>query len=146
MKKIVDLVLKNQLLTALLILAVVSFGLISFFNTTVDAFPDATDKTVQVITKYEGKASEEVESLLTVPVENELVGLPHSTQMRSETLAGLSVIYVMFDDEIDGFKKTFSKVIDVRKSLMWAGDMILVIYEKIEKEIIKSKGRPKKNK
>jgi len=103
MKKIVDLVLKNQLLTLLLVIAVVAFGLISFFNTTVDAFPDATDKTVQIITTYEGKASEEVESLITIPVENELVGLPHSTQIRSETLSSLSVIYVMFDDQIDTY-------------------------------------------
>lgn len=99
--KVIDFSLKQKLAIIVMSIMLASWGIISFLNIPIEAFPDVTDTIVQIITKYPGKASEEVETQITLPIEIELNGLPHATQIRSQSLAGLSVINVLFDDEIN---------------------------------------------
>ncbi len=98
--KIVDFSLKQKLVIIAISLMLAIWGGASFFKIPIEAFPDVTDIIVQIITKYPGKASEEIEKQITIPIETELNGLPHATQIRSQSLAGLSVINVVFDDTV----------------------------------------------
>ena len=72
-------------------------------NLSVDAFPDVTNIQVQVATVAVGRSPEEVERLITVPVEIAMTGLPGLVEMRSMNKSGLSLITLVFTDETDVF-------------------------------------------
>ena len=80
------------------------YGIKSYLDTPIEAYPDVTNYQVNVIAQMPGLAPEEIERQLTIPVERELVGIPEMTKMRSESLFGLSLIYLTFDDGIDAFR------------------------------------------
>jgi heavy metal efflux system protein len=100
-EKIISFSLRQKFLVIFVSLLMAAWGIASFLNISIEAFPDVTDTTVQVITQYAGKASEEIEKQVTLPIETQLNGLPHASQIRSQSLAGLSVINVIFDDAVD---------------------------------------------
>ncbi len=77
------------------------WGAISFHNLPVEAYPDVANNYVTVITQWPGRAAEEVEQQVTVPLEIGMAGIPHMTHLRSTTLAGLSSVTMIFDDESD---------------------------------------------
>jgi len=79
----------------------VSGGIAAFRNLPVEAYPDVTNVQVQIITLFPGHAAEEVEQLVTVPVENEMNGIPKRASMRSISLFGLSVVTLVFEDDAD---------------------------------------------
>lgn len=99
--KVIDFCLRNKLIVFAGSVLIALWGVTSFLNIPIEAFPDVTDTNVMIITKFPGKASEEVEKQVTFPIEIELNGTPHATQIRSQSLAGLSVINVIFDDTIN---------------------------------------------
>ena len=99
--KTIDFSLKQKFVVIFFSILLAGWGIRSFLNIPIEAFPDVTDTIVQIITKYPGKASEEVEKQITLPIEFELNGLPHVTQFRSQSLYGLSVINVIFDDTVN---------------------------------------------
>ena len=74
-------------------------GLSAFQRLPVEAYPDVTNVQVQIITLFPGHAAEEVEKLVTVPVENEMNGIPKRVSMRSVSLFGLSVVTIVFQDD-----------------------------------------------
>src|SRR5271163_1194539 len=76
-------------------------GIIAFKNLPVEAYPDVANTWVQVITQWPGRAAEEVEQQITVPIEIQVNGLPHLQHVRSSSLAGLSVVNLIFDDDSD---------------------------------------------
>jgi heavy metal efflux system protein len=76
-------------------------GIIAFKNLPVEAYPDVANTWVQVITQWPGRAAEEVEQQITVPIEIQVNGLPHLQHVRSASLAGLSVVNLIFDDYSD---------------------------------------------
>ena len=71
--------------------------------TPVDAFPDVTNTKVTIITQWPGRSAEEVEKFITIPVEIAMNPVQKKTDIRSTTLFGLSVINVMFEDDVDDF-------------------------------------------
>src|SRR5271168_4976211 len=75
------------------------WGAISFHNLPVEAYPDVADNYVTVITQWPGRAAEEVEQQVTVPLEIAMNGLPHLTSLRSFSLFGLSSLNLTFDDD-----------------------------------------------
>ena len=79
------------------------WGIVSFHNLPIEAYPDVADTYAQIITQWPGHAAEEVEQQITVPLEVELNGVAHLTHLRSVSLAGLSVITIIYDDEITTF-------------------------------------------
>ncbi|TLY23529.1 MAG: efflux RND transporter permease subunit, partial [Nitrospirae bacterium] len=101
----VDTLLAFSLRRPLLILTFAGLlalvGLYSFRTIPIDAFPDVTSVIVQVVTKAPGLSPEEVERLVTFPIEQQVTGVPHLTELRSLTKVGLSLITVVFDDQMD---------------------------------------------
>lgn len=101
--KIIAFCLQQRLLVigASVLLAVV--GVISFERLPVQAFPDVQNVFVQVVTQYPGQAPEEVEKLISLPIEKEMNGLPHLINMRSVSIFGLSVVTLTFDDDAEDY-------------------------------------------
>src|SRR5258708_18189507 len=91
--------LRHRALVLVALLVFVCFGVISFRRLPVEAYPDVTNVQVQIITLFEGHAAEEVERLITVPVENEMNSIPQKASMRSISLFGLSVVTIIFEDD-----------------------------------------------
>ena len=73
----------------------------AFLRLPVEAYPDVTNVQVQIITLFPGHAAEEVERLVTIPVENEMNGIPRRASMRSISIFGLSVVTIVFEDDAD---------------------------------------------
>jgi len=94
----------HRRLAALFFTAVVAvFGIRAYLDTPIEAFPDVTNVQVQVITQMPGYAAEEVERQITVPLERALNGTPGMTLLRGESLFGLSLVTLIFDDNVDPF-------------------------------------------
>jgi cobalt-zinc-cadmium resistance protein CzcA len=98
---LVNFALRNRMLVMALGVALLIWGILSFHNLPVEAYPDVADKYVWVITQWPGRAAEEVEQQVTIPIETQLNGVAHLTHLRSTSISGLSFITVLFDDESD---------------------------------------------
>jgi heavy metal efflux system protein len=97
----VDFALNNRFIVIAVAILLLVWGAISFHNLPVEAYPDVADNYVQVITQWPGRAAEEVEQQVTIPIEIQMNGLPHLTYLRSTSLFGLSSLMLIFDDESD---------------------------------------------
>jgi len=98
---LVDFALRERLIVISVGVLLLIWGIISFHNLPVEAYPDVADTYVQVITQWPGHAAEEVEQQVTIQVEIQMNGVGHMTHLRSISLFGLSVVTLIFDDEID---------------------------------------------
>ncbi|MFW6136770.1 MAG: efflux RND transporter permease subunit, partial [Candidatus Aminicenantaceae bacterium] len=95
--RLIDFALKHRLLTILIIFLVSVWGVISYIQMPKDIYPDLNAPLVTIITENEGMAAEDVERLITFPLESLLNGAPHVTRVRSESATSDSVITVEFD-------------------------------------------------
>ncbi len=95
--------LRYRLLVAAGVAALIGMGIWSFLNLPVEAFPDLTANQVLVIAEAPGLPAEEVEQLVTFPVERALLGLPGAVEVRSFSRFGLSVAQVVFQDRVDTY-------------------------------------------
>ena len=102
-RALIDFALRNRLLVLGGTLVLFAWGIASFHNLPIEAYPDVADTYAQVITQWPGHAAEEVEQQITVPLEVNLNGVAHLTHLRSVSLAGLSVITMIYDDDITTF-------------------------------------------
>jgi cobalt-zinc-cadmium resistance protein CzcA len=102
-KKIVEFALKKPLFVILATVLFIGGGVIAFKQLPVEAFPDVTDTQVTVITLFPGRAAEEVERQVTLPLEVALAGLPNSIRMFSHTQFGLSFIIITFNDAANAY-------------------------------------------
>jgi cobalt-zinc-cadmium resistance protein CzcA len=100
-RRLVDFALNNRLLIAAIGILLFAWGVISFRNLPIEAYPDVANNYVQVITQWPGRAAEEVEQQVTIPVEIVMNGLPHLEHLRSTSLSGLSSLMLIFDDDSD---------------------------------------------
>ena len=98
-KRVVSFSLHQPLFVLIGLVLFVGSGLIAFKSLPVEAFPDVSDTQVTVITLYPGRAAEEVEKQVTMPLEVALAGLPNSVRMFSHTQFGLSYMIMTFDDQ-----------------------------------------------
>ncbi|MBI3530206.1 MAG: efflux RND transporter permease subunit [Betaproteobacteria bacterium] len=101
LNSIVDISLRYKVLVLVGFLLIVVFGVQAFRAVPVDAFPDVTPVQVNVYTESPGLAAEDVEKLLTFPVETAMAGLPGVEEIRSVSLFGLSYVSVYFKDNVD---------------------------------------------
>jgi cobalt-zinc-cadmium resistance protein CzcA len=98
---LVDFALNNRLLMVAIAVLLFAWGIISFENLPIEAYPDVANNYVQVITQWPGRAAEEVEQQVTIPLEIVMNGLPHLEHLRSTSLFGLSSLMLVFDDDSD---------------------------------------------
>jgi cobalt-zinc-cadmium resistance protein CzcA len=96
---LVDYALNNRFLIIAAGILLLIWGAISFHNLPVEAYPDVANNYVQVITQWPGRAAEEVEQQVTIPIEIVMNGLPHLEHLRSTSLFGLSSLMLIFDDQ-----------------------------------------------
>jgi len=93
--------LRRRVIVLALLVVFVAAGVFAFGRLPVEAYPDVTNVQVQIITLFAGHAAEEVERLVTIPVENEMNGIPKRASMRSISIFGLSVVTIVFEDDAD---------------------------------------------
>src|SRR6202050_4466516 len=96
---LVDFALNNRFMVLALAVMLFIWGVISLRNFPIEAYPDVANNYVQVITQWPGRAAEEVEQQVTVPLEIVMNGIPHLEHLRSTSLFGLSSVMLIFDDE-----------------------------------------------
>lgn len=99
--KLIDFALKQRLAVIALFVILIVAGLVSFSLLPMDSFPDVSNVQVQIITEPESMATEEVESLITIPIENAMAGLPSKQIIRSNSSFGMSVVTVIFEDSMN---------------------------------------------
>ncbi len=100
-KKIISFSLKNKLFIFFSTLILIIWGILAFKNIPIEAFPDVTNTQITIITQWPGRSAEEVEKYVTIPVELAMNPVQKRTSVRSTTVFGLSVVKVIFEDEVD---------------------------------------------
>jgi cobalt-zinc-cadmium resistance protein CzcA len=114
--RVVSASLAQPLLTGIIAVALIGVGVWSFSRLPVDAYPDVSPPMVEIISQWPGHAAEEVERLITVPVEAEMNGTPKLRVMRSTSLYGLSDVVMTFEDGTDTYfarQQVFERIPDL---------------------------------
>src|SRR5712672_4711112 len=96
---LVDFALNNRFLVLAAGLLLLIWGAVSFHFLPVEAYPDVANNYVQIITQWPGRAAEEVEQQVTIPIEIQMNGIPHLAHLLSVSLFGLSSVMLIFDDD-----------------------------------------------
>ncbi|MEO9258562.1 MAG: CusA/CzcA family heavy metal efflux RND transporter [Crocinitomicaceae bacterium] len=102
-KNIISFSLKNKFFTFFWVSLVVIAGTVSYLKIPIEAFPDVTNTQIIIVTEWNGKSAEEVERFITTPIEISMNSVQKKTNVRSITMFGLSVIKVIFDDDVEDF-------------------------------------------
>ena len=93
--------LKNKAFTFFWVTLLVIAGIIAFKSMPIEAFPDVTNTQIVIVTQWNGRSAEEVERFVTTPIELSMSSVQKKTSVRSTTMFGLSIIKIIFDDEVD---------------------------------------------
>jgi len=101
LERIIAQSLKQKGFMLLAVFVMVIVGIYSYINLPIDAFPDVTNVQVEILSNAQGLSALEIERFVTFPIENAMRGLPDVVQMRSITKFGLSVVTIVFKDEVD---------------------------------------------
>src|SRR5580700_8057406 len=97
--KLVDFALNNRFLVIAVAVMLFGWGLISFKQLPIEAYPDVADNYVEIVTQWPGISAEQMEQQVSIPLEIVMYGIPHVTHLRSFSLFGLSDVKLIFDDE-----------------------------------------------
>src|ERR1700749_1333285 len=98
MARLIEFTLNNRFMVLALALLLLVWGAISFKSLPVEAYPDVANNYVQVITQWPGRAAEEVEQQISIPIKAQMTGMPQLPALRSVSLCGLSSVMMVFDD------------------------------------------------
>src|SRR5574337_1955845 len=101
--RIVQAALRQRFLVLMFTAFLTAAGIVSFQRMPVDAYPDLSPPQVELITQWPGHAAEEVERLVTLPLELEMNGVPRMVVMRSISLYGLSDVTLTFEESTDDY-------------------------------------------
>ncbi|MCS6808589.1 MAG: CusA/CzcA family heavy metal efflux RND transporter [Bacteroidota bacterium] len=102
-RAIITFSLKNRSFTLFWVSVLVVAGIIAFRTMPIEAFPDVTNTQIIIVTEWNGRSAEEIERFVTAPIEIALNSVQRKTSVRSITMFGLSVIKVIFDDDVEDF-------------------------------------------
>lgn len=102
-QNIVAFSLKNPIIIFFLTGLLIIIGVISLKNTPIEAFPDVTNTRARIITQWPGRSAEEIEKFVTLPIMKQMNTIPKKAEVRSISLFGLSVVTVIFEDDVDDF-------------------------------------------
>jgi len=102
-KSILSFSLRNRMFTFFWVGLLVVAGFIAFRQMPIEAFPDVTNTQIIVVTQWNGRSAEEVERFVTSPIEIAMNSVQKKTSVRSVTMFGLSVIKIIFDDDVEDF-------------------------------------------
>src|SRR6202795_1892675 len=100
-RRVVDFALENRILVVAAALLLLVWGAISFHQLPVEAYPDVANNYVEIITQWPGRAAEEVEQQVTIPLEVVMNGIPGVAHLRSFSIFGLSDLKLVFDDDTE---------------------------------------------
>ncbi|HEX4783348.1 MAG TPA: CusA/CzcA family heavy metal efflux RND transporter [Candidatus Sulfotelmatobacter sp.] len=100
-RRVVDFALSNRLLVLGLAFVLFAWGIISFHNLPIEAYPDVADNYVEIITQWPGISAEQIEQQVTIPLETAVNGIPGIVHLRSFSLFGLSDLKLIFEDGSD---------------------------------------------
>ncbi len=100
-RRVVDFALNNRWMVLAIALVLFCWGIVSFHNLPIEAYPDVADNYVEIITQWPGISAEQIEQQVTIPLEIVMNGIPHVAHLRSFSLFGLSDLKLIFDDESD---------------------------------------------
>ena len=103
MKRFFELLIQYKFLIIALFIAISSFGYKAYTNIPVDAFPDITPKQVVIYTESPGNSAEDIEKLITYPIEAAMSGLPGVKMILSNSIFGLSYVSIFFEDKYDTY-------------------------------------------
>ncbi len=98
-RNLVDFSLNNRYVVLAIGVLLLAWGAVSFHNMPVEVYPDIADNYVNIISQWPGHSAEEMEQQVSVPVEIQVFGIPHLTTIRSESIFGLSLVTLIFDDQ-----------------------------------------------
>ncbi|MCK4957535.1 MAG: efflux RND transporter permease subunit [Candidatus Cloacimonetes bacterium] len=99
--KLIEITLKKRAIIILLLLAIIAYGIYQYQKLPTDAFPDISPVMVPIFAEAHGMAPEEVERMITFPIESSMNGLPGVTLIKSTSAFGMAVIYIYFEDNVD---------------------------------------------
>lgn len=102
-KYIISFSLKNKLFTFFWVGIITIAGVFSFIKIPIEAFPDVTNTEIIIVSEWNGKSAEEVERFVTTPIEIAMNSVQRKTNVRSTTMFGLSVIKIIFEDDVEDF-------------------------------------------
>lgn len=102
-KNIIAFSLKNKFFTFFWVFLLVIAGIVSYIKIPIEAFPDVTNTQIIIVTEWNGRSAEEVERFVTTPIEIAMNSVQRKTNVRSITMFGLSVIKVIFEDDVEDF-------------------------------------------
>ncbi len=127
--RLIDFALRHRVLTIFLVLLVCLFGIVSYMRLPKDIYPDLNAPLVNIITENPGMASEEVERLITFPLESLMAGTPGITRIRSESTTGNSLVTVEFDWGADIYRarQIVSSKLDLVSGRLPAGTILPVL-------------------
>jgi heavy metal efflux system protein len=120
LEKIISFTLKQKGMIIFFSLLVIAAGIYSYFTLPVDAFPDVTNIQVEIISHADGLSAIEIERNVTYPIEMAMRGLPDVEQMRSVTKFGLSIVTIIFKDDVDIYfarQLVFERLGEARESV-----------------------------
>jgi len=100
-EKIIDFSVNNRFVIFLLYLGIIAYGIYSMVNTPVDAIPDLSENQVIIWTEWMGRSPQIIEDQITYPLTTNLQGMPKVKAVRSQSMFGMSFIYVIFEDDAD---------------------------------------------
>src|SRR5215210_1666382 len=127
LNKIIAFSIKNKLLIGIFILFLIGYGSYQFTKLPIDAVPDITDNQVQVITIAPALGAPDVERLITFPIEQSNSNIPGLKEIRSFSRFGLSVVTIVFEDDIDVY---------------WARQQVTERLQQVQEQIPKGFGTP----
>ena len=115
--RIVSFALAQRFIVIVAMLCLAVWGVVSFQNLPIDAYPDLAPPRVQIVSQWPGHAAEEVERLITIPLEVEMNGIPKLDALRSISLYGLSSVTMNFQYDTDPYfarEQAFERIADAQ--------------------------------